>query len=445
MKNGGSLERAGVGLARSFCYTSTRRRAHVTCTRAELTLYTIPYTYTPCEQGTLRNVRCPISRMSFSQKEYIVSHAMTKETQASQPAVFKLDLSGLIPFGRYSTLFVVDKVNLTAYTRGTLEKVPVKFTVLDGARKRVLTNDPCGLSSTWRVETERGSPVKIAGTENHPFNRTPAVYEEENRTALLNVLRFMMSTGLRTADRARGAFDVLVKATRGEIRYTCERCLEIASAGIVKGPSGISHFTFTRCADDDACVPCSISYVDKDYEALATLLPLLRSAYRDNLDILQHVTHEAASTPCFRDLNVTSFPPRNMYTGEIWIPYASMKYMARLYQSMSEYAENLAIVNEDMPHVKVLIESPSDNIGLVTGSVSLTVMYGSSLMEMYKRLEASWLHEDGEGYRQEREQELSSLDNLTQLTIDVLMRRTSLMFRFDTDLDLADWWSFYYG
>ncbi|KAJ8009769.1 hypothetical protein DPEC_G00067660 [Dallia pectoralis] len=104
-----------------------------------------------------------------------------------------------------------------------------------------------------------------------------------------------------------------------------------------------------------------------------------------------------------------------------------MKYMTSLYQTMSEYADNIAIVDEKTPHVRVLIESPSENIGEITGHVSLTVIYGSTLAAIYSTMDrAPGLVEECEEQPQKRL--LDSGVDITQLSNDVLIKRTRLNF-----------------
>lgn len=361
---------------------------------------------------------------------------MTRVSRAHQPAMFKIDLHGLIPFGDCSTLFVIDNMSITAYKQGTLEKIPVKFTVLSDNKKRVLTNDPCKLSSKWQVEINRGSCMKIAGTDTEPFSRTLSVYDDENRQALLNVLSFMMSNSLWTSDRARGTFEVLVNATRGEFEFTCDLCSEIGIACVMKGPNGPPSFSFPQCVDGYVCIPSHQPHADKDYEALRDLLALLRSASLDNLDIFKRVTEEMSTNPSFQELDCTPFPPRRTYMRNIVIPYMVLKYITSLYQTMSEYADNFAIVGEKMPHVKVLIESPSENIGEITGRISLTIIYGSTVSAIYSKLTAKGCEE---------QQQINSLANITQLSNDVLIRRTQLNFMLNNHMSLKDWYTFYHG
>lgn len=368
------------------------------------------------------------------------THTMNKVSEAHQPAMFKIDLHGLIPFGDCSTLFVIDNMTVTAYKQGTLEKIPVKFTVLNDNKTRVLTNEPAKLSSEWNVDINGGSCIKIAGTDTVPFNRTLSVYDEDNRQALINVLAFMMSNSLWASDRAKGALDVLVASTRGEFQFTCGLCSDIGLVSVTKGPSGISSFSFPQCADSYVCVPSQQLSADKDYDALRNVLALLRSASLDNLGILHRVTQEMATNRVFQDLDCTSFPPRHMYGGDIVIPYAVMKYVTSLYQTMSEYADNIAIVDDITPHIKVLIESPSDNIGEITGHLSITIIYGSTVSGIYTKL----IHglRLAEGCEDE---DIDSLATVTQLSTDVLIRRTQLKFMLNNHMSLKDWYNFYYG
>lgn len=367
------------------------------------------------------------------------SHTMTKVIRAHQPAMFKIDLSCLIPMGDCSPLFAIDNMRVTAYKQGTAEEVPVKFTVLNDNKKRVLTNDPCKLSSKWQIDINSGSYVKIAGTSTVPFKRALSVYDEENKQGLVNVLAFMMSNSLWTSDRARGAFDVLLGSSQGEFEFVCELCSEIGVACVTKGTSGRPlFFSFPQCAEDGyVCIPSQQPCAtDKDYEALRNLLALVRSASLDNLGILQRVTQELTNNRSCQDLDRSSFPPT--HRGNIVIPYAVMKYVTSLYQTMSEYADNFAIVEDNTHHIKVVVESPSENISEITGCITLTLIYGPSLLEIYSNLIRGMQHE-------EEEEQINSLANIAQLSTDVLIRRTRLDFMLGNPMFPKDWCIFYYG
>lgn len=380
--------------------------------------------------------------MSFSQKEYVFTHTMNKVSEAHQPTMFKIDLQGLIPFGDCSTLFIIDNMTVTAYKQGTFDKIPAKFTVLNDNKTRVLTNDPSKLSSQWNVDINGGSCIKIAGTDTVPFNRTLSVYDDDNRQALINVLAFMMSNSLWASDSAKGALDILVASARGEFQFTCGLCSTIGLARVIMGPSGISSFSFPQCADSYVCIPSHHLSTDKDYDALRNVLALLRSACLDDLGILHRVTQEMAmaSPRAFQDLDCTSFPPRHMYGEGIVIPYAVMKYVTALYQTMSEYADNIAIVDGNRPHVKVLIQSPSDNIGEITGHLSITILYGTTLWDIYTKLIHGLRLAEGC-----EEEDIDSIATVTQLSTEVLIRRTQLKFMLNNHMSLKDWYNFYYG
>lgn len=367
---------------------------------------------------------------------------MTRVTQANQPTVFKIDLHELIPCCcGCSTLFVIDNMSVTAHKQSTLEKIPVKFTVLDENKKRVLTNDPCKLSSKWQVETVCRSHLKIAGTDTVPFDRSPPTCDEDNKQALVNVLAFMMSSSLRVSDRARGAFDILVNSTRGEFEFTCDMCSEIGFACVTKGLDGLPSFSFSSCEDDYVCIPSRQPCADEDYEALRNLLAVLRSASLDNLDILNRVAEGMAADRSFQELDCTSFPPRHVRTGNIVVPYEVMKRVTSLYQTMSEYADNFAIVDNETSSVKVLIESPSANIGEITGRLSLTIIYGSTLSDIYRKLSRDLRSVEGHNEQQQQD----GLVDATQLSNDVLIRRMPLGFMVnDYTMSLQDWCEFYY-
>lgn len=379
--------------------------------------------------------------MSFSQNDYIVAHTMTNASKPHQPVILKVDLRGLISLGGCSSLFVVDRMNLTAYKQSSVERIPVKFAIVNDTDKRILTNDLGKLSSKWNVNIDCGSHLKIAGTDTEPFNRTLPVYDEENRQALINVLAFMMSDSLWASDQARGAFDVLVESTRGEYVFTCQRCSQFGVACIKKvDPRDPPSFSLQSCVDGYVCIPSQQAFADKDYDALRNLLILLRSASTDNLDIVTQICEELSAEPGSEERECTYVHQRHGHKRTIDVPYTVMRYISILYQTMSEYADNFAIVDHDRPYIKVLLESPSENIGDVTGTVSLTKVYGSTLLDIYNKLI------DGlQDSKVCKEQELGHVVNITQLSADVLIRRTQLSFVLNNHMSLKDWSRFYYG
>ncbi|KAK2823903.1 hypothetical protein Q5P01_021078 [Channa striata] len=65
-----------------------------------------------------------------------------------------------------------------------------------------------------------------------------------------------------------------------------------------------------------------------------------------------------------------------------------MDFIVSFYRTLSEYADNFAVVHSKAPHVKVLIESPSENVGYVTGSVTVTLLYGTSVLDVCYNMSA---------------------------------------------------------
>lgn len=53
-----------------------------------------------------------------------------------------------------------------------------------------------------------------------------------------------------------------------------------------------------------------------------------------------------AADRAFQDLDCNLFPPRHVYTGNVVILYALMRYVTSLYQIMSEYVDNFAVVDK---------------------------------------------------------------------------------------------------
>jgi hypothetical protein len=107
---------------------------------------------------------------------------------------------------------------------------------------------------------------------------------------------------------------------------------------------------------------------------------------------------------------------------------------------MSEYADNIAIVDENRPHIKVLIQSPSENIGEITGHLSITILYGTTLWDIYTKLIHGLRLAEGC-----EEEDIDSLSTVTQLSTEVLIRRTQLKFMWNNHMSLRDWYNFYYG
>lgn len=370
--------------------------------------------------------------MAFCQKEYVFSHIITKDSRAHQPALFQLDLRDLIqPLGECSPMFVIDSMSVTAYKQGTSERIPVKFAVLNASKTRALTNDPCRLSSKWNVELGGLSSVKIAGTDKTPFHRSLSVYDEDNRQAMLNVLTFMTTEGLRASDDAKGSLDLLgAQCSNKDFVVDCERCGIESSARVVGSDTGNPTLRLCLCTDGYVCVPRRAD-AQREAQTHRSLIRLLRCAYRDNLDVIRKAAWFTDSVGC--DRLYADDPDR------ISIPFQLMDFIVSFYRTLSEYADNFAVVHSKAPHVKVLIESPSENVGYVTGSVTVTLLYGTSVLDVCYNMSA--------GVRDAEEgEELDLGAAVAQLGYDTLIRRFPLRFKqVQRDMSLKDWCAFHHG
>lgn len=395
--------------------------------------------------------------MAFSHTDYVFSHTMKNQTDANQPAVFTVDLADLIQLAGHSALFTIDSMTVTAYSQGDWKKVPVKFAVLNGNKTRVITYDPNRHSSKWLVDlgaqeasgvnkdhSDGRRCVKIAGTDREPFSRALSVYEDENKQAALNVLRFMMSESLWVADKARGALDILMASAANEFNVHCDLCGR-RSVVYTQNDSG-SSFAFPECEDTYVCMPSARNVQDRTYRALCDIMTLIRCACADNLSILTELTRSDCGLP--DGPFSTDFPPRDRYQGRIVIPHSLMKYLTALYEALSDYADSFAIVDSVTPNVKVLLESPCPNIGLVSGSIGVTTIYGSTVCEVYNGL----LTQHQSADVTEDEAQHYGLVNgaplipqlLPQLIPQVLLRRAPLTFDMRGDMDLHTWKTFFY-
>ncbi|KAK2856674.1 hypothetical protein Q5P01_005409 [Channa striata] len=354
------------------------------------------------------------------------------DSRAHQPALFQLDLRDLIqPLGECSPMFVIDSMSVTAYKQGTSERIPVKFAVLNSSKTRALTNDPCRLSSKWNVELGGLSSVKIAGTDKTPFHRSLTVYDEDNRQAMLNVLTFMMTEGLRASDDAKGSLDLLgAQCSNKDFVVDCERRGIESSARVVGSDTGNPTLRLCLCTDGYVCVPRRAD-MQREAQTHRSLIRLLRCAYRDNLDVIRKVAWFTDSVGC--DRLYADDPDR------ISIPFQLMDFIVSFYRTLSEYADNFAVVHSKAPHVKVLIKSPSENVGYVTGSVTVTLLYGTSVLDVCYNMSA--------GVRDAEEgEELDLGAAVAQLGYDTLIRRFPLRFKqVQRDMSLKDWCAFHHG
>ncbi|KAK7915597.1 hypothetical protein WMY93_011358 [Mugilogobius chulae] len=365
---------------------------------------------------------------------------------SNQAMIFKIDLGDLVPPGDYSSLFTIDGLTVSAYKQSGYEKVPVKFTALSENKRRILTDDPYRLSSAWQVDIECASKVKIAGTDSHPFKRTLCLYDEDNRQAFVNLLNFMMSDSMLHIDEARDALDTLLKSKVEDFKFTCALCKDVASASVRHGPSDLQTFSVSQCLDGYMCFPRTEQVKNKEATALKDLLNLLRYICLDDLDVIHQVTQEMEIGLDFRQLDCSSFPPRDV-SGNIVIPYNLMKFVTSLYEFLSDQVDNFAILDKSMSSVRLLVESPADNIGLITGVLSLTLIHGASISDIRRKINASLFIDKCEDRLMTEEDERDDLTDVARLGGEVLLRRIPMYFKSECDFDmpLQDWYNYFYS
>lgn len=390
--------------------------------------------------------------MAFSHSDYTFSHVMKTTTDTSRPVVFSVDLTDLIQRDGHSALFSIDSMTLTAYRQGTWDKVPVKFAMLNGNMTRVITYDPTKLSSKWSVDLGLNDNsvsykdhcdelrVNIAGLENEPFHRTMPIYAEENKQGAFNVLGFMMSRSLWVADKARGALDVLMTAKVPEFTVHCNMCGQRRVVRIQQKGSDVSDsfLVFPLCADGHVCTPLSGTSVDRAYHALCDIMALLRCAYADKLDALMGPNNSHTAADTFHSFD--RLPYADQQRDAIGIPYCSVKQLTSLYQTLSEYADSFVVVDTKMPTVKVLLESSCNNIALVTGSLGITTIYGSTVYDIYHGL-CSQHRSSLDG---EEDAPPCNLVTSVQLTPQVMLRRIPLQFAVTDKMDLDLWRTYFF-
>lgn len=381
--------------------------------------------------------------MAFSHSTYNFSHPIKNTTDTSNPVLFSLDLSELITQDGHSALFTVDSMAITAYKQGTWEKMPVKFALMNGNTTRVITHEPSGMSSKWHVDLNLGSQentshkdhrdqlsVPMAGFENEPFNRSLPIYSEDNKYATLNMLAFMMSQSLWVSDKARGALDALMESRTAEISCFCNGCRRDRVLRVHRKDADVHNtcISFPVCQDGYVCTPMIGNSTDETYRALCDMMALVRCAYADKLDYLMDSSMAMAD----------SFPYADPQRDAVIIPYSCLKRVMDLYKTLSDYADSFAMVDHVTPTVKVLFESPCSTIGLVTGSLGITTVYGPSVYDVHQVLYSQ--RSEGE------EQEASPGDLVTgaQLTPQVLLRRIPIGFTLTDKMDLRMWKAYFF-
>lgn len=367
--------------------------------------------------------------MAFEQTIYTISHTVSKDLDQYQPVIFQVDLSELVTRGGTSALFVIENVRLNGYRQPDMGKIPVRFSVFNTTRERILTHDPCKRSSKWQVDSSYGSYLKIAGTNTFPFSRNHPIHEDESRQALLNIFSFMMSKSLWTTYRARGVWEDIISSGITQFDITCEFCSYPGRVSVTEASPGcVASFSFPECKDGYACVPTTESSHAAGGCAVAKLLALVRSASIDNLDIFRLI---ADRTPD------SGF--QHLYDGRIVVSQTWLQYTLSLYESMSKFADIFGIVDYTNAYIKVLVESPSERLGYIEGEITLTLIYGSSILEICQKVKGEQdMEENGhiDGYEPVC---------VTQYSNQVLLRKCPLCFHVTDPMALKDWCAYYYG
>ena len=156
----------------------------------------------------------------------------------------------------------------------------------------------------------------------------------------------MMSNSLWVSDRARGALEVLEVGTQWEIKFNCDLCSKMGIACIVTGTDNHPIFSFPLCVDGYMCIPPQQPLADKNYEALRSVIALLRSASFDCLGSIQQDTGNLYTHKPFQNFDYKSFLLKQSHRGNVLIPHAAMKRITSLYQTTSDYADNFAVVDK---------------------------------------------------------------------------------------------------
>ncbi|KAK7878299.1 hypothetical protein WMY93_031118 [Mugilogobius chulae] len=327
------------------------------------------------------------------------------------------------------------------YKKNTCETIPVKFTILNQSEKRILTREPGNHSSLWDIvsTSHQSVSVNIAGTDVNPFRRSNSFHDAKGRLAVLNALDFMSSSSLFTAYAARGSLEVILGSKSSIFEFDCEFCTgtRVAFKESCKEPI----MTFPCCSDGNACVPAMVPDSDSDGVAFKNVMALLRSTSVDELVLLIRVMKEMALSDCaYQDLDIDTFPPKNVENGDITMPFSLMKYVMAFYQGLSEYTDNFVILDKENPCVKLVIESICDNLGKtdedipveIVGQMSFTVIYGGPPSRLYDLV--STTIEQGED-----EKNLKFLSTFSQYGFDVLMKNTQFNFAWSGALSFQDW------
>lgn len=381
----------------------------------------------------MARLRSDVYKMAFSQKTYMFCHNVGKNSMSKQPVLFTIDLRELIsPFGGgCSPMFVIERMSLQAYRRDTSERIPAKFAVLNYAKNKVVTNDTSRLSSVWEVPltSEEPTSVRIAGTDSDDFCRTVSTNDDDNRLALLNVLGFMMTGSVQASKGARSSLEAMKDCASSEhFAFSCGLCGRECEATVIACKPGFPSLSLPLCVDGFACVPEQSSSMSPKARTYRSLISLLRTAYEDNLTLVDRAVKTAFEN--WGDKRYFRHGDRQV---EVF-PHPLILFVVSLYDTLSEQANNFVAVNDREPGVKVLVESPAEKLGYVRGSVTLTLLYGDSVLDVYRNVSAQ------PGSVDSAEDTLDVNAAVSRLGCDALLRRFPLDFQCEhRHLTIAEW------
>lgn len=366
--------------------------------------------------------------MAFTQKTFTLSHVITKEVAANQAIMIPVDLSDLITADSRSTLFTVDGVSLTAYKRGTCERIPVKYAALNAGSTRVISHDVFKLSSPWPVDNPRLSAIQIAGTDTEPYARTLCVHDKRARVAMLNLLGFAMTSGLWGLRNIKRGLDDILTSRATEFAYVCKKCFNQTALTVDRNTT---LFKIPLChKDNQPCTPSPPAAGDETttYSAVYRLISAFISAANNTMPGLDQLTRRwvnhlvpAHCTEC------DTFPPRNPYA--IVVPLDLLQRFAGLYDTMCAGVDSFAVVDSSSPRIRLIVESPSRDIGLLTGSIRITMIYGHCLAGIHEGLARNVGPED---------EDFEPTD-ISQMTNDVILKSVPGVFVPTINVSLEEW------
>lgn len=369
--------------------------------------------------------------MAFAHKTYTLWHPVTKDVAANQAIMIPVDLSDIIVNGFRSALFTVDDVSLIAYKRGTYERIPVKFAVLNAEASKVLTHDVFKMASRWAVDTPHISVIQIAGTDAAPYTRTFRVHDEEARVATVNLLGFAASSGLWGVRDVKSSLALISKSKMTAFDFDCAKCLRRMTATVDRNANlEPVLFTFPLCAADNRLCTPSLSPAADDYDrAVCKVAEALRSASDNPIPGLDQLTIAWSSylVPGYHT-DCSTFPPRTAFA--VVVPHNLLHRFAGLYDTMRAGVDAFAVVDSEAPHVRLIAESPSADIGLLTGSLSITMIYGHCLGSIRVSM--------GSG-PEESQTEPFTPTEIAQMTDDLILKSIPAAFEPTTNASLAEW------